>query len=149
MMKREMLWNSIQAAVITGLLAVIGWLALAVINLQNQRAADDAENQLRQSITDAMNDVDKRLAVIEALISQRTVVAAPVATTSGGGSGSNDPGDDGNWLGGDDELDLLPPMVPMAPMGSGNIGPTGPEQSVPPRSDFDGPRYDLRKGKGE
>lgn len=67
-MKKEVIWNSFLAALITASFAIIGWLSLSVVKLQNQYAAEAAEKQLRQDITDVLNDVDKRLAVIEAVV---------------------------------------------------------------------------------
>lgn len=67
-MQKGTVWNAFLAALMTASFAVIGWLTLSVIKLQNQYAAETAEKQLRQDITDVMNDVDKRLAIIEALM---------------------------------------------------------------------------------
>lgn len=77
-MRKEQIWNAILAAVGTALLAVIGWLALSVIQLQTRNAAEDAEENLRQDITDVMNDVDKRLAVIEALVRREPRTTPPM-----------------------------------------------------------------------
>jgi hypothetical protein len=62
----------------------LGWLAISVIQLQNQYAAESAEKQLRQDVTDVLNDVDKRLAVMEAMMimnHQRAPEPAPSPPT--------------------------------------------------------------------
>lgn len=68
MIKRENMWNIVLTSLVTAAFAVLGWLALSVIQLQNQYAAETAEKELRNDVTDVMNDVDKRLAVIEAVM---------------------------------------------------------------------------------
>ena len=81
-MKREQVLNTSFAAVGTAVLAVIGWLALSVIQLQTHNAAENAEKQLRDDITDIMNDVDKRLAIIEALIRREPhIIVSEAANT--------------------------------------------------------------------
>lgn len=94
-MRKEQVWNAILAAVGTALLAVIGWLALSVIQLQTRNAAEDAEEELRQDITDVMNDVDKRLAVIEALMRRDSpATTSPIPSFSVPNILGDDQGDD-------------------------------------------------------
>jgi len=85
-MRKEHVWNAVLAAIATALLGIVGWLSLSVIHLQNQQAAEDAEKKLRADITDVMNDVDKRLAVIEALMRRDpispSVLPSPPTTAS-------------------------------------------------------------------
>jgi hypothetical protein len=136
-MKKEVIWNSFLAALMTAAFAIIGWLSLSVIKLQNQYAAETAEKQLRQDITDVLNDVDKRLAVIEAVVVvrggeplhvQRAVVEPepiPVPVPPDDLPDPPSPGDPAPDQGKPDEL--------RAPFEI-------PEMQAPPQV----PRYDLR-----
>lgn len=65
--KRETLWGIIITALCTGFMATVGWMILEIIDIKNKQAVSEAEDDLRMSITDAFNDIDKRIAVIEAL----------------------------------------------------------------------------------
>ena len=125
-MKRETTMSIIWTALGTAALGVIGWLCLSVIHLQNQYAAESAEKKLRQDVTDVMNDVDKRLAVIEALMT-RSAAAEPVPPAPV--PVPYDPF----------VPDLLQqaPEPPMAPMEE-------PEEEPQQQRQF-APRYDLRK----
>lgn len=67
-MTKGAIWNVAGGSIITANLAVIGWLAISVIDLQRENAAKRAETDLRGEVTDVLNDVDKRLAVIEAIM---------------------------------------------------------------------------------
>lgn len=67
-MRKELVWNSFIGASGTAVFAAFGWLVLNVVDLKSNIAARDAEQDLRTDITDALRDVDKRLAVIEVVM---------------------------------------------------------------------------------
>jgi hypothetical protein len=67
MTDKQVYWltSALRGAGITAVLGVLGWMALSVVTLQSQMAADRAEDALRDDLQDAFNDIDKRLAVME------------------------------------------------------------------------------------
>lgn len=120
MIKRENVWNVVLASVIAAIFAVFGWLASAVIQLQNQYAAETAEKELRVDVTDIMNDVDKRLAVIEAIMVFRDKTAMQ-------------------------QVDLPIPPLPSDPIAQDDA--STPDNFAPNNAaqrGFNAPRYDLR-----
>lgn len=74
--KRETFWGIIITALCTAFITVMGWIILEIIDLKNKQAVAEAEDDLRDKITDVFNDIDKRMAVIEA-INQRSNTNIP------------------------------------------------------------------------
>lgn len=120
MIKRENVWNVVLTSVVAAIFAVFGWLVSAVIQLQNQYAAETAEKELRVDVTDIMNDVDKRLAVIEAIMVFRDKAATQV------------------------DLPIPPLPAPDPIVQDDDSAPDGFAPNNIMQRGFNAPRYDLR-----